>query len=70
MWQSIPVILACLSGDDCRPFVGPQMLNAQCIATSQALMADFLRQNPSYRIKGLSCIEPRRLQAYLGRSQA
>ena len=70
MWQSIPVILACLSADDCRPFAGPQMANAQCIATSQVLMADFLRQNPGYTIKGLSCVEPRRLQAVLGRMQA
>ena len=70
MWQSIPIILACLSADDCRPFVEQQMLNAQCIATSQAMMADFLHQNPGYQIKRLSCVEPRRLQAYLGRSQA
>jgi hypothetical protein len=70
MWQSIPIILACLSADDCRPFVGQQMLNAQCMATSQAMIADFVRQNPGYHIKGLSCVEPRRLQAYLGRSQA
>jgi hypothetical protein len=32
----------------------------------QVMTADFLRQNPGYRIKGLSCVEPRRLQAYLG----
>jgi hypothetical protein len=36
----------------------------------QVMTADFLRQNPGYRIKGLSCVEPRRLQAYLGRSKA
>jgi hypothetical protein len=70
MWQSIPVILACLGADDCRPFVGQQMANSQCVATSQVLMAEFLRQHPGYKLKGLSCVEPRRLQTVLGRSQA
>jgi hypothetical protein len=69
---SIAVILACLSNGECHPVVGEHMLHAQCMSTSMAMLADFHRQNPQYdpSKSRITCAEPRRVQAILGRHSA
>lgn len=64
------VIVAC-AGSDCQPFVGQTTLMAQCQATSQSVAADFVRKHPQYdEIRGITCIDPKRLGVLLGRHQA
>lgn len=66
---AIPIIFAVVASGEVRPFVGMEMPFFQCIATSQTMMADFQKKY-GYRIKGLTCAEPRRVKAILGRNIA
>lgn len=67
--EAVLVIFACVAGD-CFPVVGEQTLHSQCMATSQAVAADWLKDHPGYSVKGLSCVDPKRLSVLLGRGEA
>lgn len=68
--ESILILLACLSNGECIPVVGQQMPHTQCMATSQQQAASWVGKNPAYKIKRYACVEPRAVQAILGRTQA
>lgn len=70
MEPSILVLMACLGSGECMPVIGPETSRMQCMATSQAAAAAWIGDHPQYRIKGIACVEVRRLQAILGRGQA
>jgi hypothetical protein len=50
--------------------VGEQMQFAECLMTGQIKAAEFINKNPRYQLKKFSCVEPRRVQAVLGRTMA
>jgi len=68
--QSILVLWVCLSGGACHPVVGEQMQFMECMMQGQIKAADYIRQNPQYKLKRYACMEPRRVKAVLGRNQA
>lgn len=68
--EAVLVIFACLSSGDCGPIIGEQTLHSQCMATSQSAAADWLKDHPAYTIKGIACVDPKRLAVILGRGQA
>jgi hypothetical protein len=43
---------------------------AECLMTGQTRAADFINRNPEHQLKSYSCVEPRRVQAILGRTMA
>ena len=65
---AIPIIFA-LVGGEVRPYVGLEQPYFQCISTSQMQMADFQKKF-GYKPIQLTCAEPRRVDAILGRNQA
>ncbi|CAH2398539.1 hypothetical protein MES5069_200059 [Mesorhizobium escarrei] len=68
---SILVLWVCLSsGQQCQPMIGEQMQFTECLMTGQTKAADFINKNPGYQLKRYSCVEPRRVQAILGRTMA
>jgi hypothetical protein len=58
------------SGQQCQPMIGEQMQFAECLMTGQTKAADFVNRNPVYQLRKYSCVEPRRVQAILGRTMA
>lgn len=68
--ESVLILMACLSTGECIPVVGQLTSTSQCEATSQQQAAAWIGKNPAYRIKRMGCVEPRAVQAILGRLQA
>jgi hypothetical protein len=56
------------SGQQCQPMIGEQMQFAECLMTGQTSAADFINRNPGHPLKKYSCVEPRRVQAIVGRT--
>jgi hypothetical protein len=68
---SILVLWVCLSsGQQCQPMIGEQMHFMECLKAGQVKAADFINKNPRYQLKKYACVEPRRVQAILGRTTA
>lgn len=69
---TILVLWVCLhSGQGCQHIVGETMEWYSCVGIQgQAKAADWINQNPKYRLKRWQCVEPVRLLAILGRNQA
>jgi hypothetical protein len=72
MWTVIAVMIACSAPGKCQPMVGQHMTFMQCMSMSQVMMADFYRQFPHFdpKLGRIMCVEPRRLDAVLGRNLA
>jgi hypothetical protein len=70
MEPSILVLMACLSSGECIPVIGAETSRMQCVATSQQLAAAWIGDHPAYTIRGLACVDPRKLSAILGRTEA
>jgi hypothetical protein len=74
MGSTILVIVACLSGGhDCSPYpITDEIPWSECMSgpTAQVEVQKWLHEHPKRRLKKLACVEPRRVQAYLGRTQA
>ena len=68
---SILVLWVCLSsGEHCQPMIGEQMQFMECLMTGQVKAADFINKNPRFQLEKYACVEPRRVQALLGRTVA
>lgn len=68
---SILVLWVCLSpGQQCQPMIGEQVQFMECLMTAQVKAADFINKNTRYQLKKYACVEPRRVEAILGRTIA
>lgn len=77
--NTLLVLIACTYGStepllkipDCRPVVLTEMMPMYtCIALSQPMAAKWSGEHPTMKIRKIACMEPRRLQALLGRTTA